>query len=287
VPFPTLRSLLARLPAVIAGTRPARTPVPAAQRPPSPPERAALGLRRTALGNGAFGMTDIGNLRVNNEDDMHISADGRLLVVADGMGGHEGGEVASAIACSTLAAAYHAGPIAEPEKFLLQAIDDAHRSIQEASATKAGERPMGTAMVAALLCEDGTAVIAHVGDARAYVAEVAQVIPMTHDHSVIAELLRSKRILPEQVRRHPLRNRLTQAVGLPAPIRPGIERIEPGQGNFLILCSDGLWECFDDALWRQAISSAIDARSMSQGLVDAAIAAGGSDNVTAVVAGPF
>ncbi len=222
--------------------------------------------------------THVGLRRKHNEDTYQADSSVGLWLVADGMGGHEHGEVASAIARDTITEKVSQGAP------LVEAIREADRAIIAASESRSGTLPMGTT-VAALTISDSHYQVAWVGDSRVYLADVS-LQQLSRDHSFVRQLVDRGAISEDEARRHPRRNEVTQALGItPAEllqvscvedeIRPGIQ---------FLVCSDGLTEEVDNA----GIESIVMRRDLSaqecvDQLIAAALEGGGSDNITAIL----
>lgn len=238
----------------------------------------------------SYGMTDVGRRRDSNEDAFLEDDDLRLYAVADGMGGHAAGEVASSLAIETLAATLRAAlsrPIGSDvdraEQLLRSAVADANRKICESVHGRDEWRGMGTTVVAALLVGE-QAVVAHVGDSRAYLLHDRSLARLTSDHSWVSEQVRLGLLSEDDAHRHPMRNIVTRALGNrdDVDIEVGRSRIQPG--DVFVLCSDGLNTMLTDDEIRDALlSHPGDARRACEALVDAANERGGEDNTTVVV----
>jgi serine/threonine protein phosphatase PrpC len=235
------------------------------------------------------GITDVGRVREHNEDAFHLSPDGRLLIVADGMGGHQAGEVASALAVDAVAEFLDEGRLRaiesgakRVEALLLEAFQSAHGRIV-ASAKEAPERSgMGTTLIAAFLHGD-RATVCHVGDVRCYRRSEKGLEQMTEDHSVVGALVRAGELTPDEARVHERKSELLQAVGGRFGIAPDVMCVELAPGDRLLLCSDGLWEALPDQEIQEILDWNGPARRRAKQLVDRANAAGGNDNITAVL----
>ena len=226
----------------------------------------------------AFGSrTDVGLVREHNEDSLTVTPP--LFAVADGMGGHAAGEVASEIAIQTLQA--HAPQTADGDD-LARAVVEANRAIIRGANEGLGRRGMGTTMTAAIL-EGSRLVIAQVGDSRAYLLHQGQLQLITRDHSLMTELIESGQITPEQAKTHPQRSVITRALGSDPKTLPDIYEISVEEGDRLLLCSDGLSGMVDDSLLESTLIRISNPQKCADALVDEALAAGGHDNVTAIV----
>ena len=237
-------------------------------------------------------ISDLGNVRQNNEDTglfVRLADEGirrmkgYLLLVADGMGGHLAGEVASQMAAELISREYfqHSDNI---EKSLLRAFQIANRQIFAEARQHDTFRGMGTTCTA-IVIHDQQLYFAHVGDSRAYLFKAGQLIQLTEDHTYVQELLRTGEITAEAAANHPDRNVLTQAMGTKADIRVDLGRcVLPFDVNDrLLLCSDGLYEYCRDADFIQVLGqkSLPDA---ADELISMAKSRGGHDNITVVLA---
>jgi PPM family protein phosphatase len=241
--------------------------------------------------------TDVGG-RASNEDSIAAielaesppapgvpPAPAFLLAVADGMGGHADGEVASRLAIDTLLAAIGNEPGPDAGLSFKQAFRRANESIYERGAATGGDRPMGTTLVAALL-RGQYATIANVGDSRAYLLRAKGLTQITRDHTFVAEEVERGALTPEQARRSPQRNVLTQALGSRPKLDtklPAIYELTLLPDDRLLLCSDGFGDVLDNADMIAAMLGR-DASAAARLLVDLARERGATDNVSAVVA---
>lgn len=223
-------------------------------------------------------LSHVGLRRELNEDTYYGDADMGLWLVADGMGGHEFGEVASALARDAVVREIKAG------RTLSEAIRKADEDIIQQSKRRAESLPMGTTLVAVRV--DGKRFeLAWVGDSRAYLWN-GQLSQISSDHSYVQELIDQGAITAEQARTHPHRNVVTQALGVTDPQNLKVETIvgELRPGTQLLLCSDGLTEEVDDATIASILSRTdLSAQESVDHLVRAALDGGGSDNVTVIL----
>ena len=232
----------------------------------------------------SFAGTDVGRARSGNEDSYFCGR--TVLAVADGLGGHQGGEVASAAAVEPLAA-LDGREFADPA----EAADELTAAIREANAAildRAGGDPglwgMGTTVTAAALAGERHLQLAHVGDSRAYLLRDGSLEQLTTDHTVVGELVRRGRLTPEQAAIHPERSILTRAVGLDPRVPVDTpDPVELRDGDQVMLCSDGLTEAVDDDRIAELLSADADGEAACRSLIDAANAAGGPDNITVVL----
>jgi PPM family protein phosphatase len=241
--------------------------------------------------------SDIGCVRQNNEDsfgywepedDQQFLRKGRVAVVADGMGGYEGGQEASRLAVETLVAVYRDFGGDDPQAALVEALQAAHEEIRQFSFAHPELRGMGTTCTAAAIVRVGDAgaeydalYYVHVGDTRLYLIRDGQIHRVTRDHSYVGRLVESGLITPEQAETHPQRNILTAALGTnPDLVMDSPEHPEPLRpDDVLVICTDGLWGLVHDA----EILHAIEDKSPEQAgrkLIELARERGGPDNIT-------
>jgi protein phosphatase len=228
--------------------------------------------------------THEGQLRAQNEDNLH--ADGGLFVVADGMGGHLAGEVASEIAVTRLRENLSADGTTSLD-MVVGAVDQANQEIYAGSTGRADQAGMGTTVTAIAVVEDPhdgeVFAIANVGDSRCYVLRHSRLRQLTIDHSFVQELVAEGAISRDEARTHPRRNIVTRALGIEPTVRVDSWTMPIFQGDRLLLCSDGLVdEVIDDEITRILVEHT-DPDGAAQALVDAANAAGGRDNITVVI----
>lgn len=221
--------------------------------------------------------TDVGRVRPGNEDALLVTDDARLVAVADGMGGHRAGEVASATAIAALLAGVERG---DP-------IDDAITAANDAVVTRAASdldlRGMGTTLTTGLV-DGSTLRIGHVGDSRAYLLRDGELRQLTTDHSVVAELIAAGELTEDEALVDPRRAMITRALGIDATVEVDVLEVALLPGDRLLLCSDGLTTMVRDDAIAAVLATEEDPQRAADGLVDAANAAGGADNVTVVVA---
>jgi serine/threonine protein phosphatase PrpC len=225
--------------------------------------------------------TDTGLVRSVNQD-LAVET-GTLFAVADGMGGHAGGEVAARLAVDTLTVAFGAKPTGAG---LSEAVSEANRVVFEHSLDNPDLRGMGTTMTAAALVnEDGKDVIAlvNVGDSRSYRFHDGQLAQITVDHSLAEEMVRSGEISEAEAEVHPHRHILTRALGVSDDVVVDIWRIQPSRGDRFLLCSDGLTNELESPQITEVLATVPDPQIAADLLVRAARTHGGSDNITVVV----
>lgn len=241
-----------------------------------------------------FGLTDVGSVRELNEDTYLIKeyGDALLLAVFDGMGGANAGETASAIARDEVEK-YFDGFFAdcgrtEPaaiQAALASAADRANFKIFSLAAENESLKGMGTTMVASL-CINDKIYVAHVGDSRAYLIDKDGALQITRDHSFVQYLVDIGKLTPEEARNSTKKNIITRAVGVDKEVSVDVSVLEKKQykGKTLLLCSDGLSGYLDAAKLASLTKEYADEKELCEKLIETANAAGGSDNITAVVA---
>jgi len=252
----------------------------------------------------AFGLSDVGKRRKSNEDSFAISDDRTLLIVADGMGGHAAGEVASRLAVEsierhisgsdprkepTVPASFRSPSLDEaglpaPARRVLNAIRLANQEIVRSVRKDSSMRGMGTTVVIAYI--HGTrAFIGSVGDSRAYLVRDRHLQQLTSDHTLVNEQVRAGALSSQEARRHPARNILTRAVGSQEDVEPDLVEQDLRAGDLLLLCSDGLTTMVEDPdILRTVLEHDGDPKACCASLIDLANEHGGDDNVTVVMA---
>jgi serine/threonine protein phosphatase PrpC len=225
------------------------------------------------------GFTDPGRKRRRNEDSFVI--DPPLFAVADGMGGAQAGEVASRLAAAAFRE-FHDADRLEPEERVAAIIQEANRRIYERAEGDAQVSGMGTTITAALVTDEGL-VIGHVGDSRAYRLRGGAFEQLTDDHSLVADLVRSGRLTPEEADTHPQRSVITRALGTDPEVDVDTFAVGVEEGDLFLLCSDGLTTMVGDDDIRELLGGGRDLEQAGKGLVKAANRAGGEDNITVVL----
>ena len=241
------------------------------------------------MNRASFGMTDVGRRRDSNEDSFLDADDLGLYAVADGMGGHAAGEVASRLAIETLSRTMRdqnwsgtAPSIDEVGKALRDAIATANRKICESVETRLEWRGMGTTMVA-MAAVGSDAVIAYVGDSRAYRLRDGQIERLTSDHSWVNEQVKMGLLTDEDAQHHPMRNIVTRALGNRVDVTVDLVRDAMRSGDVYLLCSDGLNTMLGDTEIQKLLARhAGDPRQACEALVDSANERGGEDNTTVI-----
>lgn len=225
--------------------------------------------------------SDVGSVREHNEDSYLVKTP--LFVVADGMGGHEAGEVASNIAVTTMEA--HAPKSTSPEA-LAAAVIKANEAVLRGAQDGTGKPGMGTTLTAAFVFED-EATIAQVGDSRAYLLHDGQLQRITRDHSLVADLIEQGRLTEAEARFHPQRSVITRALGSDPHMQPDLYTLHVEEGDRLLLCSDGLCSMISDEDIEEILLDNPAPAHACDALVEEAIIAGGLDNVTVIVIDPL
>lgn len=229
----------------------------------------------------AFGISDPGCVRTNNEDYYLLFRDRGLYLVADGMGGAQAGEHASKLAAETVAEFIWHSNRSDPD-VLAQAFEEANRRVMDAASNDAALEGMGTTLVAAL--ERGEELlISSVGDSRAYVYEDGRLIVLTEDQTWVHEVGRKLGLDEVSLKSHPMRHVLTMAIGVSSELRIHSYVLQPQRGTQVLLCSDGLHGVVDPTLIAETLAKETSLEEKCQFLIDSAREAGGPDNITAVL----
>lgn len=225
--------------------------------------------------------SDVGRQRKINEDGYLIKEP--VFAVADGMGGHSAGEVASAVALQTIEKQLQKIPEEqEIPDFLARSIQEANAAIFQKSTTEMEQRGMGTTLTVALLLKDRV-YIGHIGDSRAYLLREDKLSQLTEDHSLVAQMVKEGMLSPQEAEIHPQRSVLTRALGVEpsAQIDICVSQIKPK--DKILLCTDGLTAMLSDVEIEEILNTPRDPQSICKTLVDAANEHGGADNITAVL----
>lgn len=228
--------------------------------------------------------TDRGIASASNEDSLYVDEKLGLFVVADGMGGHNGGEIASHIAVQRIAEAVPE-ELASGKKVSLivrEAITTANQAIYTTAASDPWWHEMGTTVVMALF-RDERVYISHIGDSRAYLLHKGSIQQLTEDHTFVAEWVKDGSITPEVARTHQARHGLTMALGIEDEVDVEVTELDWNQGDSLLLCSDGLTEVLDDPEILDIASRIAEPQEACDALVRSANDKGGPDNITAIL----
>lgn len=243
----------------------------------------------------SIGISDRGRVRARNEDSFFNDDDVRLYIVADGMGGHVGGDVASKMAVEVIrdfiinshlvkvdnGKGYDSRLNAEVGKILVSALRTANSKIYEESARRTEYRGMGTTTTTALV-RNKQLTVAHVGDSRAYLVRDGMIRQVTEDHSWVNEQVKAGFITTEEARNHRFKNVITRSLGHEKDIQVDIVQLDLKEGDKFLLCSDGLSNLVSDAEIRKTVET-LDMEKALEELVKLANERGGFDNITAVL----
>ncbi|MDS1271656.1 Stp1/IreP family PP2C-type Ser/Thr phosphatase [Lipingzhangella sp. LS1_29] len=225
--------------------------------------------------------SDVGCLREGNEDSAYAGP--HLLAVADGMGGHAGGEIASAIALNALEPLDGDIPASQMAESLEEAVDSANTTIARHVQDDPKLENMGTTLTAMLL-SGSRLVLIHVGDSRAYLLRGSEFTQLTHDHTLVQTLVDEGKITEEEVATHPQRSLLLRALNGQGEVDPDIRVYEVELGDRYLLCSDGLSGVVSEDTIRETLGSETSPETAARRLIDLANRGGGPDNITAVIA---
>lgn len=226
--------------------------------------------------------TNVGLIRPQNEDSYYC--DHPLYVVADGLGGHAAGEVASKMVVDRLREVAFADDVTadDAQQELAEAVRDANRRIHTSATEDAEHAGMGTTVTAAVAVGDKLC-FAHVGDSRAYLFRDDELQHITEDHTPVQRAVRAGVITPEEALRHPSRHVLAQAVGLDVDIEVDTPTVELQAGDRIVFCTDGLTDPVPDPQLQRLLDRFDGAQEAVDGLITAALTGGGPDNVTVIV----
>jgi serine/threonine protein phosphatase PrpC len=233
--------------------------------------------------------TDIGRIRSVNEDCASVRSDMNgmtLALIADGMGGHKAGDVASQMAIDVmqqeLKTVHHEMTVKQWEEALVRAVNRANADVYGKANFQPEFLGMGTTLVTALVTRNRLT-IAHIGDSRAYLVRDGRLTRVTEDHSLVNELLKSGQINEQEAHIHPRRNVLTRALGTEQNIEADIRHTEWHAGDMLLLCTDGLSNLLEEQVILQILVSDSSIEGKANLLIERALEAGGDDNVTVVL----
>lgn len=222
-----------------------------------------------------YGGTDIGLVRTTNQDNYYIDEQAQWAVVADGMGGHNGGETASTVAVSKIKAAM------DKKLSLTEAVADANKEVFKMSVENKTLSGMGTTLVLCKL-EDDKAKIVHVGDSRAYLYSGGKLKQITKDHSIVQQLIDCGTITEEQAKYHPQKNLITRALGTERNILADINTVKLKENDLVLICSDGLSSYVEEEKIAHILEKTEEI-SVVDKLIEEANKTGGKDNVTVVI----
>ena len=241
----------------------------------------------------AAGLSHVGMKRTHNEDSIGILSDYSLYIVADGMGGHASGEVASKMAVETISSFFKmttrdseaTWPYKEEknlrydENRLVAGIKWSNRRIYEAAAREPKYKGMGTTIVTAFFTQTG-AYLGHVGDSRGYRIRNEQIEQITEDHSLLNDYIKANKLTPEEIEHFPHKNVIVRALGMKELVQVDVNRLDPKVDDCYLLCSDGLTSMVGDDDVLRLVLGAPDLQTACKDLIDAANEAGGTDNST-------
>jgi protein phosphatase len=233
------------------------------------------------------GHTDVGMKRKQNQDNFLMLPEEGLFVVADGMGGHQGGETASLLAVNTIAEFFRSHKNEkDPRKRLQNAIVEANQAIQTRGLQDANLQGMGTTTTALHFTADKL-YIGHVGDSRSYLVQDKSIWQLTRDHSLVQEKLRAGLNTRDQLKTDRMKNVITRSVGFESVVDIDLYEVEPSPGDVYIVCSDGLSGMIEDkdilAVITDCVYKRKDLDAAAKQLIEAANRNGGDDNVTALI----
>ncbi len=243
------------------------------------------------------GETNVGMKRNHNEDNFSIVEESGLYIVADGMGGHASGEVASKMAVDALRE-FFAATAQDPERTwpykmdrskgyeenrLITGIKLANLRIYESAQRDARQRGMGTTIVTMFAVEDGV-YVAHVGDSRIYRVRDNKIEQLTEDHSLLNDYIKMKRLTPEEIANFPHKNVIVRALGMKDTVKVDTRYEQPRANDVYLLCSDGLSGPVTDEDMLQIITTTTDLKACAAGLIERGNANGGPDNITVILA---
>ena len=243
------------------------------------------------------GETDVGMKRTHNEDYLYLPEEERLVIVADGMGGHASGDVASRLAIETVVEFFRETMedndltwpylIDEARRFqenrLVTGIKLANLEIFDASQKNPKCRGMGTTIVSCLFLENEV-IVAHVGDSRVYLIREGRIRQITEDHSLLNDYIKMKRIKPDDVEKFPHKNVIVRALGMKDTVSVDLLFLSPELGDVFLLCSDGLSGMVDDQSLLSIVQSVPDLDACCERLIETANGNGGVDNITVALA---
>ena len=227
-------------------------------------------------------LSHVGAVRKNNEDAVYCDVAKGIFAVADGVGGKQAGEIASAIAVKTVAAHFCGELEGDTREILREAFYEANNLICQAGKQQ-GLTGMGTTMTAALLRQDRIYIV-HVGDSRAYLFNKEHIQQLTTDHSLVAELVRDGQISEEEAAQHPQRHVITRSLGQDLLVALDEAEISWAKGDYLLLCTDGLYNMLQAEEMREIALRAVDIRAAVEYMAELAYLRGGYDNISLILA---
>lgn len=240
-------------------------------------------------GDRIYGATHVGRKRKGNEDFFLIHIEKNLFIAADGMGGHNAGEVASLNAVKHINQYFSFKLLAEItgdgdmiQQRMIDSVAGANRKLRQMARDNAAYRGMGCTVVMGLI-EGNDLHLCHVGDSRAYLCNRSGIQLLTTDHSYVMSLVASGKMTPDEARKSNMKNELTQAIGAVQTVKPDYNCYGLRDGDRLLLCSDGLWDMLSDEEIYRTTMKHRSAKWICDELIEKANEAGGKDNITAVL----
>lgn len=232
--------------------------------------------------------SDVGRVRARNEDALHFDRDRGWAVLADGMGGYYGGDVAAKLGVDVMVRILTREferdmPVQKAAQVLTRAVEEANDQIWLAGLTNPVYMGMGSTLVVAVFVADSV-VSAHVGDSRLYRLHAGRLAQLTRDHSIVQEQVDEGLVTPEEARRAPMRNMLTRGLGVMDVVVPEVGVHAAEDGDVFLLCSDGLTDMLEDDEIARRLARGNSLDGIADDLIDSANARGGRDNVSVVVA---
>ena len=236
----------------------------------------------------SYCQTDVGLKRNNNQDFVYASNHNvgtlaGLLIVADGMGGQAAGDLASRLCVETMVDSIQASSHKGAVKVLSEAIREANKAVTSKASSDPALEGMGTTLVAATP-ENGSLIVANVGDSRLYLIDDDRIEQITHDHSLVEEMVRAGKLKKEQAKNHPKKNIITRAIGEIQDPEVDYFDVALNRGDIALLCSDGLTNMVEDEQSFRIVRGAQSLQDAGAKLIDAANRAGGKDNISVVLA---
>ena len=222
-----------------------------------------------------------GSVRANNEDAVHCDPETGLFIVADGIGGNEGGEIASATAVQTVVEKFASPSAVATRELLREAFYEANHMLRDVGKER-NMKGMGTTLTAAKI-EDDTIHLVHVGDSRAYLLNENSILQLTTDHTLANQLYIEGSITREEAAVHPQRHVLTRSIGQETLVEVEEKTIEWEKGCYLFLCSDGMHNLVSDSEIQEVVIKALDLELGLRHLLQTAIERGGYDNISAII----
>lgn len=235
-----------------------------------------------------YAATDIGQQRTTNQDYVYATKEQigplpNLLIVADGMGGHRGGDYASGFVVEGLRSLIKRSDESEPIKILNQAISEVNKNLWLEAQSNAQLYNMGTTLVVATVV-DGKVYVANVGDSRLYLVHKDEIMQLTKDHSLVEEMVQNGKLSRDDAKYHPKKNMITRAVGIENKVDIDFFDSEIGEKTKILLCSDGLTNMIEDEEIMEITNSLDDLGDICYKLIDRANEEGGKDNISVVLA---